>query len=107
MNRLLISAALAALVAGCARPAVSESPYSGEGYYPPVETTVVVREMHFREPVVYTDTVYLPAEEEYSDPVYVENEYNQYNEYNEYNEYEHNDMYVHVSEPRPPSQTDA
>jgi hypothetical protein len=93
MNRFLIPAAVAALVVGCARPAVSGlQPYSSDGPYPtPVETTVIVREVHYQEPVVYTDTVYLQDELPSAEPVYVENEYNEYNEYNE--------TYVYVSEP--------
>lgn len=80
MNRLLIPAAVAALVVGCARPAVTglES-YSAEPYYAPPETTVIVREVHYQEPVVYVDTVYLEEESAPVQPVYVEEEYNEYN----------------------------
>jgi hypothetical protein len=89
MNRILISAAVAALLVGCARPAVTGSEsYSAEPYYPPPETTVIVREVHYQEPVVYTDTVYMEADPEPLQPVYVQNEYNEYNEYN------HTDVYV-------------
>jgi len=93
MNRILIPAAMAAFVAGCARPAVTGlQPYSSGEFYPaPVETTVIVREVHYQEPVVYTDTVYLQDELPPAEPVYVENVYNEYNEYNE--------NYVYVSEP--------
>jgi len=95
MNRFIIPAAVAALVVGCARPAVTGlAPYSAEPSYAPAETTVIVREVHYQEPVVYTDTVYLPVETESSEPVYVGDEYNEYNEYNE--------TYVYVSEPPPP-----
>jgi len=96
MNRILIPAAVAALVAGCARPAVNglES-YSTEPYYAPPETTVVVREVRYQEPVVYVDTVYMAEEPAPVQPVYVEEEYNQYNEYNE------TYVYVHEHEIRP------
>jgi hypothetical protein len=87
MNRFLIPAAVAALVVGCARPAVTGSEYSAEPYYAPPETTVIVREVHYQEPVVYTDTVYMAAEPAPVQPVYVQNDYNEYNEYNETNVY--------------------
>ena len=80
MNRILIPAAVAALVAGCARPAVTGlEPYSAEPYYAPPETTVIVREVHYQEPVVYVDTVYLEEEPVPVQPVYVQEEYNEYN----------------------------
>jgi len=97
MNRLIIPAAVAALVAGCARPAVTAlEPYSAEPYYAPPETTVIVREVHYQEPVVYVDTVYMEAEPAPVQPVYVTEEYNEYNEYN------HTDVYVRQSVPPPP-----
>lgn len=107
MNRFLIPAAVAALVAGCARPAVTGlEPYSAEPYYPPTETTVIVREVHYQEPVVYTDTVYLADETPPPQPVYVQNEYNEYNEYNETNVYVHKQVTVLPQHPggsrRPP-----
>jgi hypothetical protein len=96
MNRLLIPAAVAALVVGCARPAVTGlEPYSAEPYYAPPETTVIVREVHYQEPVVYVDTVYLEDEPAPVQPVYVTEEYNEYNEYN------HTDVYVRQSVPPP------
>jgi hypothetical protein len=96
MNRLLIPAAVAALVVGCARPAVTGSEsYSAEPYYAPPETTVIVREVHYQEPVVYVDTVYMAEEPAPVQPVYVTEEYNEYNEYN------HTDVYVRQSVPPP------
>lgn len=95
MNRFLIPLAAAAPVAGCARPAVTGlEPYSAEPYYPPTETTVIVREVHYQEPVVYTDTVYLPDVTPPPQPVYVRNEYNEYNEYSETNVYVHKQVTV-------------
>ncbi len=97
MNRLLIPAAVAALVVGCARPAVTAlEPYSPDPYYAPPETTVIVREVHYQEPVVYVDTVYLEDEPAPVQPVYVTEEYNEYNEYN------HTDVYVRQTVPPPP-----
>jgi len=97
MNRLLIPAAAAALVIGCARPAVTApEPYSAEPYYAPPETTVIVREVRYQEPVVYVDTVYVAEEPAPVQPVYVTEEYNEYNEYN------HTDVYVRQSVPPPP-----
>ena len=90
MNRLLIPAVAAALVAGCARPGMfglqSEQPVEPDSAFVEVasEPTVIVREIHREVPVVYVDTVYL--EEEYLSPetVYVEDVY---------------ESYVYVSEP--------
>lgn len=97
MNRSLIPAAIAALVVGCARPAVTAlEPYSAEPYYAPPETTVIVREVRYQEPVVYVDTVYVAEEPAPVQPVYVTEEYNEYNEFN------HTDVYVHQSVPPPP-----
>jgi hypothetical protein len=97
MNRLLIPAAVAALVIGCARPAVTGlEQYSAEPYYVPPETTVIVREVRYQEPVVYVDTVYMAADPEPVQPVYVTEEYNEYNEYN------HTDVYVRQTVPPPP-----
>jgi len=90
MNRFLIPLALAALVAGCAMPGIFRQ-QSNEPTVADSAQTVVVREIYHETPVVYTDTVYLPAEIQSSEPVYVENEYNEYNE-----------TYVYVSEPPPP-----
>jgi hypothetical protein len=96
MNRLLIPAAVATLVIGCARPAVTASePYSADSYYAPPETTVIVREVHYQDPVVYVDSVYMAEEAAPLQPVYVTEEYNEYNEYN------HTDVYVRQSVPRP------
>lgn len=92
MNRFLVPAAVAALLAGCARPTVPD-PQSDQSYYSdtcPVarETTVIVREVTQEVPVYYADTVYyeesVPAE-----TVYVEEEYE-------------TETYVYVSEPPPP-----
>ena len=100
MNRLLIPLALVVLVAGCAMPSLF-----GQQADQPVAVdtarTVVVREIYHEPPVVYVDTVYMAADPEPVQPVYVENEYNEYSEYNEYN---HTDVYVHeqvVVPPRP------
>jgi hypothetical protein len=88
MNRLLIPLALVVLVAGCAMPNLF-----GQQASQPVMVdtaqTVVVREIYHETPVVYVDTVYMPADPEPVQPVYVNEEYNEYNEYN------HTDVYVH------------
>jgi hypothetical protein len=84
MERLLVPAAVAALLFGCARPAMFglQSDQSNEADSAIVEVasepTVIVREVHHEVPVVYVDTVYL--EEEYSSPetVYVEDVYESY-----------------------------
>jgi len=103
MNRLLIPAALAAFLVGCARPAIfgEQANQTAEADYAPVEIasepTVVVREIQREVPVVYVDTVYMAADPEPVQPVYVQNEYNEYNEYN------HTDVYVHQRVIVPPS----
>jgi hypothetical protein len=92
MNRFLVPAAVAALVAGCARPdmfglqrkqlvVVDSAPAQGAG-----APTVIVRDIYHETPVVQVDTVYMeepvPAE-----PVYIVQEY---------------ETYVYISEPPPP-----
>jgi hypothetical protein len=92
MNRFLVPAAVAALVAGCAWPGfsglqpkqlvvVDSAPVQAAG-----APTVIVRDIYHETPVVYVDTVYMeepvPAE-----PVYIEEEH---------------ETYVYVSEPPPP-----
>jgi hypothetical protein len=89
MNRFLVPAAAAALVAGCAMPdtfglqrkqlvVVESVPAQAAG-----APTIIERDIYHEVPVVQVDTVYMEAE-----PVYVEDEYNE--------------TYVFVSEPRPP-----
>jgi hypothetical protein len=88
MNRLLIPLALVVLVAGCAMPNL----FGQQASQPvPADTaqTVVVREIYHETPVVYVDTVYMAADPEPVQPVYVNEEYNEYNEYN------HTDVYMH------------
>jgi len=98
MNRILIPLALVVLVAGCAMPSLfgqqTEQPVLAD-----TAQTVVVREIYHETPVVYLDTVYMAADPEPVQPVYVTEEYNEYNEYN------HTDVYVHehvVVHPPPP-----
>jgi len=100
MNRFLIPAAVAALVAGCAMPGI----FGRQSNQPVVADsaqTVVVREIYHETPVVYVDTVYLEGEPAQVQPIYVEEEHNEYNEYNEYTE---TNVYVHedVLVPPPP-----
>ena len=84
MNRFYFPAAAAVLVLGCARSAMFglQPNRSVETDAPHVEvaseTTVIVREVERKVPVVYVDTVYL--EEEYLAPetVYVEEAYESY-----------------------------
>jgi hypothetical protein len=92
MNRFLVPAVVAALVAGCARPdmfglqqkqlvVVDSAPVQAAA-----APTVIVRDIYHETPVVQVDTVYMeepvPAEQ-----VYIEQDY---------------ETYVYVSEPPPP-----
>ncbi len=84
MNRFLVPAAVAALVVGCARPAIfgSQPNQTADADPAPVEVasapTVIVREIHQEVPVVYVDTVYLEEEPAPAETVYVEEEYETY-----------------------------
>jgi hypothetical protein len=79
MNRILIPAAIAALVAGCSMPGIFGQ-QSNEPVVADSVQTVVVREIYHETPVVYVDTVYLASEPAPVQPVYVEEEHNEYNE---------------------------
>jgi hypothetical protein len=92
MNRILLPIAVAALLAGCTMPSGLGQQSNQPAVADPPQTTVV-REVHYTEPVVYTETVYVPEQAPYQEPVYAGDEYNTYNEYNEYNE-----SYVYVNE---------
>jgi len=101
MNRLLIPLAMVVLVAGCAMPNL----FGQQADQPiPADTaqTVVVREIYHETPVYYVDTVYMAADPEPVQPVYVKEVYTEYNDYNDYNE---TYVYVHqrvvVPPPRP------
>jgi hypothetical protein len=84
MNRLLIPTAVAALLVGCARPAIfgPQPDQSIEADYTPAavasEPTVIVREVQREVPVVYVDTVYLEEKPAPTDTVYVAQEYETY-----------------------------
>jgi hypothetical protein len=93
MNRILIPAAIAALVAGCSMPGIFGQ-QSNEPALADSAQTVVVREIYHETPVYYVDTVYMTEEPAPVQPVYVENEYNEYNETN---------VYVHKQVVLPPS----
>ena len=102
MNRFLIPVTATALAAGVAIPGFFGRRTIERVVTEPIET--VAREVYHETPVVYTDTVYMAAEDPApTQPVYVE-EHNDY-EYNQYNEYNHADVYVHedvvVPPPRP------
>ncbi|MFO7649806.1 MAG: hypothetical protein R6X13_00495 [bacterium] len=94
MSRRFVSVAAAALLVGCARPAVqdllTDQQYEDSA---PVEVaaapTTIVREVHYQAPEVYVDTVYLEYEAP-AETVYVE----------EPVEYEY-ETYVYISEPPP------
>lgn len=95
MNRFLIPVTATALAAGVAVPTFFGRHTIERVVTEPVQT--VVREIYHETPVVYTDTVYMAAEDPTpSQPVYVEehNDY-EYNEYNQCNEYNHTDVDVH------------
>ena len=95
MNRFIIPIASTALAAGIAVPSYFGRHTIERVVREPVQT--VVREIYHETPVVYTDTVYMAAEDPApTQPVYVEehNDY-EYNEYNQYNEYNHTDIDVH------------
>ena len=98
MNRLLIPMAVAALLAGCTLPAGFGQQSNQPAVADPPQTTIV-REVHYIEPVVYHDTVYVPEQTTSSEPVYAGDEYNTYNEYNQYNE---TSVYVHEHVVMPP-----
>jgi hypothetical protein len=95
MNRVLVPAAVAALLAGCARPSIP-GPQTGQPFYDDsavaavaAETTVVVREVAQEVPVYYADTVYLEGDPQPADTVYVEESYE-------------SETYVFVSGPEEP-----
>ncbi len=93
MNRFILPIAGTVLVAGLAVPSLLPRRQSEPVAAEPTETTIV-REIYHETPVVYTDTVYMAAEDPAPvQPVYVE-EHNDY-EYNQYNEYNHTDVDVH------------
>ncbi|HTW93063.1 MAG TPA: hypothetical protein VMH22_15340 [bacterium] len=94
MNRFLMPLAFAALLAGCSLPAGLGQQSSQPAVADPPQT-VVVREVHYTDPVVCHDTVYVPEQAPYQEPVYTGDEYNTYNEYNQYNEYTETNVYVH------------
>jgi hypothetical protein len=95
MNRFLVSAALAALLAGCARPAITDmqtdQPFDVDSA--PVEVaaapTTIVREIYHEAPVVYVDTVYMDEEPLPPETVFVDQGYE-------------TETYVYVSEPMEP-----
>lgn len=98
MNRLLIPLAMVVLVAGCAMPNLfgqqADQPVAAD-----TAQTVVVREIYHETPVYYVDTVYMAADPEPVQPVYVKEVYNEYNDYNETYVYVH--QRVVVPPPRP------
>jgi hypothetical protein len=98
MNRFLIPAAVAALVAGCAMPGIFRQ-QSNQPVVADSVQTVVVREIYHETPVYYVDTVYMAEEPAPVQPVYVQETNNEYNEYNEYNE---TNVYVHEHVVLPP-----
>jgi len=78
MKRLLVPAALAALIAGCALPDLSglvsrQSDMTDSA--PAAAPTVIVREIEHETPVVYVDTVYMEEEPAPAETVYVAEEY--------------------------------
>lgn len=101
MNRFLLPPAVAALMAGCAMPTGLGQQSNQPAVADPPQT-VIVREVRYTDPVVYTDTVYVPEQTQYQQPVYAGDEYNTYNEYNEYNQYNENYVYVHKEVVIPP-----
>jgi hypothetical protein len=78
MNPILIPLAMVVLVAGCAMPNLFGQ-QAGQPVVADTAQTVVVREIYHETPIVYVDTVYMAAEPEPVQPVYVQNEYNEYN----------------------------